>query len=108
MIDEPPISDAIRQMAIGSVKLVEGNAPESSDDDPPSSRSRTCQATAKANAPLNGNGNQNPNADQNGNREGNNDTNADVDENDNDHREENAHSRVVDQVDPSLILDEGV
>ena len=35
VIDEPPISDAIQQMAIGSVKPIEGNAPESSDDDAP-------------------------------------------------------------------------
>ena len=35
VIDEPPISDAIRQMAIGRVKPIEGNAPESSDDDAP-------------------------------------------------------------------------
>ena len=31
-IDEPPISDAIRQMAIGSVRPVEVNVPDSSDD----------------------------------------------------------------------------
>ena len=70
----------------GSVKPVEGNAPESSDDDAPMTRSRTRQATTEANAPPNGNGNQDPNADQNGNPEGNDDTNTDAD--DNDHHEE--------------------
>jgi hypothetical protein len=70
----------------------------------PMTRSRTRQATAEANAPPNGNGNQNPNADQNGNPEGNDDTNTDAD--DNDHHEENAHPRVANRVDPSLILDE--
>ena len=106
VIDEPLISDAIRQMAIGSVKLVEGDAPESSDDDGPLTRTRTCQATAEANATPNSNGNQIPNVSQNGNFKGNDDTNADADENDNDHHEENAHPRVANRVDPSLILDE--
>nr|XP_040253917.1 dentin sialophosphoprotein-like [Aegilops tauschii subsp. strangulata] len=92
VIDEPLISDAIQQMAIGSVRPVEGNAPKSSDDDAPMTRSRTRQATAEVNAPPNGNGNQNTNADQNGNPEGNDDTNADAD--DNDHQEENAHPCV--------------
>nr|XP_020201737.1 putative uncharacterized protein DDB_G0283223 [Aegilops tauschii subsp. strangulata] len=91
-------------MAIGSVKPVEGNAPDSSDADAPMTRSRTRQATAKENAPLNGNGNGNSNAVQNGNQEGNDDTNADA--NDNDNHEENAHPHVANRVDPSLILDE--
>nr|XP_020189572.1 circumsporozoite protein-like [Aegilops tauschii subsp. strangulata] len=104
VIDESLISDAIQQMAIGSAKPVEGSVPKSSDDDAPMTQSRTRQSTAKANAPPNGNGNQNPNADQNGNPEGNDDTNADAD--DNDHHEENAHPRVENRVDPSLILNE--
>ena len=41
VIDEPPVSDAIRQMAIGNVKPIEENAPDSSDDDTPMTRSRT-------------------------------------------------------------------
>ena len=85
MIDEPLISDVIRQMAIGSVKPVEGNAAESSNDDAPMTRSRTHQATAEENAPPNGNENQDQNADQNGNPEGNDDINTDAD--DNDHHE---------------------
>nr|XP_020176497.1 circumsporozoite protein-like [Aegilops tauschii subsp. strangulata] len=93
-------------MAIGSVKPVEGNAPESSDDDAPMTQGRTRQATAEANAPPNGNGNKNPNAEQNGNPEGNDDTNDDADENDNDHQDENPHPLVANRVDPSLILDE--
>ena len=93
-------------MAIGSVKPVEGNAPESSDDDAPMTRSRTRQATTEANAPLNRNGNQNPNAGQNGNPKGNDDTNADTDENDDDHQDENPHPRVANRFDTSLILHE--
>ena len=50
VIDEPLISNAIWQMAIGSVKPVEGNAPESFDDDAPMTRSRTRQASAEANS----------------------------------------------------------
>ena len=65
VIDEPPISDAICQMAIGSARLVEGNVPDSSDDDAPMTRSRTRQATTKENAALNTNGNQNANANGN-------------------------------------------
>ena len=82
VIDEPLISDAIRQMAIGSIKPVEGNAPKSSDDDAPMTRGRTHQATTKANAPPNGNGNQNSNANQNGTPERNDGRNVDADEND--------------------------
>ena len=106
VIDEPPFSDAIRQMVIGSVKPVEGNAPGSSDDDAPATQSTTRQAAAEANATPNANGNEIPNADQNGNPEGNDHTNDDADENDNDHHEENADPRVENRVDPSLILDE--
>ncbi|XP_073367837.1 uncharacterized protein [Aegilops tauschii subsp. strangulata] len=71
VINEPLISDAIWQLDIGSVKLVEGNVPESSDDDAPMARSRTRQTTVEENATLNANGNQIPNADQNGNSKGN-------------------------------------
>ena len=35
VIDEPSISEAIQQMAIGDVRPVEGNAHDSSDDDAP-------------------------------------------------------------------------
>jgi hypothetical protein len=41
VIDEPSISKAIRQMAIGDVRLIEGNAPDSSDEDAPVVRRRT-------------------------------------------------------------------
>ena len=57
MIDEPPISGAIQPMAIGSVKPVEGNVLESSDDDAHMTPSRTSQATTKENATPNTNGN---------------------------------------------------
>jgi hypothetical protein len=95
VIDEPPILDAIRQMAIWSVKPVEGNVPESSDDDTPMTRRRTRQATAEANATPSANGNQIPNADQNGNPDENGDPNAnpnaDTEENENDHQDGNSH-----------------
>nr|XP_020149903.1 circumsporozoite protein-like [Aegilops tauschii subsp. strangulata] len=95
LIDEPPISDAIWQMAIGSIRLVEGNVPKSSDDDAPMTRSRTCQATAEENATRNTNGNQNANANQNDNSNENGDPNAhpdaDAEENENHHQNENPH-----------------
>ena len=92
VIDEPPISEAIRQMAIGSVKAVERNVPDSSDDDAPMTRSRTRQATAEANTTPNANGNQILEDDQNGNPKGNDDSNVDANENDNDHKDENPTS----------------
>lgn len=91
VIDEPQILDAIRQMAIGDVRPVEGNAPDSSDEDTPSVRRRTHQATSEENATPNTNGNPNANADQNGhpneNGDANGHPNADAEENENDHQE---------------------
>ena len=111
VIDEPPISDAIRQMAIGDVRPVEGITPDSSDDDAPIAR-RTRQSTAEENAApnTNGNPNANANADQNGNQDENGDTNANPDayteENDNEHQEGNPLPHVVNRVDPALILED--
>ena len=76
VMDEPPISEAIRQMAIGDVWPIEENLLGSSDDDAPPVQRRTRQFTAQENAAPNANGNLDTNAEQNGNHEDNGNTNA--------------------------------
>jgi hypothetical protein len=96
VIDEPSISEAIWQMAIGDVRPVKGNAHDSSDGDAPVFGRRAPQENATANAPPTQNANGEPNA------------NADEEPEESEETDENGnvHPRVANRVDPALILED--